>query len=487
MNNKGISVLSLVITIIVMVIITSITVNVGTHAVDQSRVTLARGRLKAIADAIVANEKELGYANLVASSLDGNFAQITTSDYYIMGLNDFANTEEYPPVLVKKTESPYDPLLKSYVLKTPKLVRKTGIYKDDEYVEYDFNFYEKKVEENFKVEFDDNKGVNRPLFSKKLIPVKTYFNEDTNDPSFSIVKDIYTDDWYNYSKESPMWANAVVENSSNVLYVWIPRFAYSIQSFYISKDYLDVPGSAISVLFLRGTSDYTANGETLPAGYQVHPAFKYKDSSGNKVELPGFWVAKRNTEFADCIAEGSGVVAKETSDLSAYSMGFNTSEVSSHLLKNTEWAAIVYLSMATVGVSTNGNSLINSASGVLELDERCFVAGGLASVVSSNINYADKYYILDSKNSVLSYDSYEGYSGDNYGNGLGRKFGDAIIATSSGLSDTSAWLGGTSVRLTEDKPYIVRGIGSNMFAYDAESNIPDKGGKFRSVLIVRPK
>ena len=482
-KNSGISVISLVVTIIVLVIITSVTTYVGSKTFDQSRKTQASSRLEAVATAILAYEQELGYATTITDE----FTQIKAEDYYTMRLQDFANTEKFPPILINKTIDETDPYKKIYTLKTPKYVKTNGVYQEDEYVVFEKAFYEEKTTQHFKVEFDSIRGVNRPLLTSQMIPIKLSF-AGTDDPLPQLVKDIYTDEWYNYSTEAPMWANVMVDGS-NTMYVWIPRFAYSIQSFYIGKDFGDIPASAIKIIFCKGTSDLMPNDEVLPTGFQVHPAFQYKDEYGNTINLAGFWVAKRNIDFADSISSGSGVVATQSVLLENLHPEMNSSEVESHLIKNSEWAAIAYLSHATVGKMAFGNSLKNSASGVLELNDTCFVAGGLKSVVygsagEGTIPYADRYvYVSDD----LSYESFEGYSGDNYGSNLSRKFGDGIVATSSGLGDHSAWFGGRSDKPTLEKPYILRGLESNLFSYSCSENHPTVGAMFRNVLIVNPK
>jgi len=488
-GNKGVSVISLVITIIVLIIITSVTVFNGIKMVDQTRVTQAMKRLEGVADAVISHEKELGYAETLSSNLSGDYLQIGVDDYRIMGLTNFANTDDFPPILIRKTVDPNDPSQKVYELKTPKLVKKTNVYVDDDYVSFIVKIYDDAVQEHYKVEFDEAKGVNRPILTAEMAPIKSYMSSD-KDAVPVLAEDMYTTNWYNYSKESPMWANVMIKDSANVMYVWIPRFGYFIQDIYKGKDWDAIPSSAIDIKFLRGTSDLMANEEILPKEYQVHPAFQYKDVDGNKVDLPGFWVRKENIDFADQIVSGTGVVACDEVKLSNLHPNMNPDEVDSHLIKNTEWAAIAYLSMYTVGPVDNGNSLKNSSSGVMELDEKAFVAGGLNSTVRNTIPYADRYYRISGPTEdqdLLTYDSYEGYSGDGYGHSQGRKFGDAMIVTSSGNSENSAWYYGTSIKISNSQPYIIRGLDSNLFSYAASSNNPERGAMYRNVLVVKDR
>ena len=461
MDKKGISVVSLVITILVIVLIASITVYQGQEMVDNTRERATMDRLMTISVAIVAHEEELGYADRVLASNDPSipenekYVQITSGDYVIMGLEDFNVETNFAPVFVYKTALDN---LRTYKLKSWKTVSTNGAYKDADKIEYTYNYYEEQVRESLKPEFDEAKNVNRPLLTADMTPVKTFFDDDGNVQS-KIVEDIFTEDWYNYSTISPFWANVMTDK--NVYYVWIPRFAYKIQNFYLITDFKSIPASAIDILFLKEDTDYLINDEVLPAGYQVHPAFKYKEG-GKEKNITGFWVAKNNIDNLV-----NSFSAATSSALGAYS---GASNVTSRLLKNTEWAAIAYLSMHTVGRCDNGMSLNpNNPSGVFELDVKCYTAAGLESHVSS-VSYADKYSYDDE---FLTYSSYEDE---------GKKYGDAIIATSSGLSTQSAWFAGTSIKPTEDEPLIARGIDGNLFAYSAISS--SSGAGCRNVLIV---
>ena len=101
--------------------------------------------------------------------------------------------------------------------------------------------------------------------------------------------------------------------NDNLYYVWIPRFAYKIEEFYLGTNLSNIPSSAIKIVFLKGTTDYMSNEEVIPPGYQVHPAFKFYNSENEKVELPGFWVAKHNVnDVVDVIykAAGEGELSK---------------------------------------------------------------------------------------------------------------------------------------------------------------------------------
>ena len=90
--------------------------------------------------------------------------------------------------------------------------------------------------------------------------------------------------WYDY--ENKIWANVkTVANGEEAWWVWIPRYAYRLPR---------NPNDDTEIIFVDTNNkplDTAKYGNTLPAGFTVHPAFDQDtDSSGNK--LSGIWVAK---------------------------------------------------------------------------------------------------------------------------------------------------------------------------------------------------
>ena len=111
--------------------------------------------------------------------------------------------------------------------------------------------------------------------------------------------------WYDYGNKK--WANVKLEDGS--MFVWIPRFAYKINS----------TDNTIDVKFLEGTSDTYYDDEGNPqkalrvtskdevadttSNYYVHPAFTNESSidyanGGWDSELTGIWVAKFEAGYA---------------------------------------------------------------------------------------------------------------------------------------------------------------------------------------------
>jgi len=491
LNNKGISVVQVVITIIILVLITSITVYTGNGVIEETRERTAIDRIRTVATLLVSHEKELGiYSEVLEFSGDNfgddskYFMQITDDYYDTMELSDYKDTSKYPPIYFYKRIDTSTPTRRIYRFKTPKIIKKDGVYKEGDFTYYDYITYNSETRDNYKIEFDTKKGVNRPLISEDMIPVITYFSSDGI--TSSVVEDIYEDDWYNYSTTAPRWANVRMEN--NLYYVWIPRFAYKVQNYYSTSNITNIGSNAIGIEFLQNTTDYKANGEPISSDYQVHPAFRI-----NGKDIAGFWVSKYNVEnlvdylYKDSEGDSDGYSAISACSLNYILPNANNTTLDSHLITNMEWAAVAYLSYFTSGRTQNGTSIYNNPSAVMELNIPQFVAAGIQTGVSDI--FSNCYDIYTYKVETSSGDMYKltnfDYTSSTESNS--KKYGDAIFATSSGKSDHSAWFDGTSILPTRENPFIVRGLDSNLFSYSSTSRNPSRGYACRNVLYVSTK
>ena len=114
-----------------------------------------------------------------------------------------------------------------------------------------------------------------------------------NSDGTTINTDVEQENWYSYDGTQNRWANAVTADGS--MFVWIPRFAYKINS-----------DKSINVVFLKGTSNlYEEAGiekEAVSTGYIIHPAFQdgtkngYANGEWDK-EISGFWMAKYEAAY----------------------------------------------------------------------------------------------------------------------------------------------------------------------------------------------
>ena len=279
----------------------------------------------------------------------------------------------------------------------------------------------KYVSEN-KDKTDWTGKVNKPKLMTGMTAIK--FNEPTGDEKAkegSTVKITDTDTtWYDY--DAKKWANAQTQDGS--MWVWIPRFAYKVNS----------STKTFDVVFLKDTTNtYLDNGTEKDAekeGYIVHPAFKNESSTGYEnggwdKELTGIWVSKFEAGYAtsngnSAPKKASSVNYSQTSVWAsgyetggqdgslparnwidgvygntktsikyptfqglAYSMnytnhndafnisraltesgniyGLSSTATDSHLMKNSEWGAVAYLAQSKYGL--NGTNIyINNAN-----------------------------------------------------------------------------------------------------------------------------
>ena len=185
-------------------------------------------------------------------------------------------------------------------------------------------------------------------------------NEDTN------LNGIAPGNWYDYTQGVNHWANVKTTGGKNDCYwVWIPRYAYCITTGYHS----DTAGT-IDIKFLQGTTNTPIDGSSITisnssgsGNWNVHPAFWFdKNNNGiedNGEQLSGIWVAKYEAS-SSAVSE-----AKVTSDLTTTGGG-NVTNLQVRVKPNvTSWRGITVNNIFTVckNLTTNGNSL-QGATGI---------------------------------------------------------------------------------------------------------------------------
>ena len=182
--------------------------------------------------------------------------------------------------------------------------------------------------------------------------------------------------WYNYCDK--IWANAVIllsgsykvgdtipESAIESYFVWIPRFRYKLwNTGTASKG----PHSIEIEFETKDTTPSTGsnNGEWL-----THPAFTSFNSNG-------FWVGKFETGYKGATSTSTAQVNSNDSSKviikpNVYSWRnitignmFLTSynykrDLDSHMMKNTEWGAVAYLSHSKYGINREVNINNNSS------------------------------------------------------------------------------------------------------------------------------
>ena len=377
-------------------------------------------------------------------------------------------------------------------------------------------------------EYNEGKGVNTPRYDEnQMTPIKwngsSWVKTAGNDP-----------DWYDYTEKK--WANAMTEDGS--MWVWIPRYAYSITSGYHSSS-----TGNIDVEFMKGLTNETSTGRKSfdnvsgQGKWNVHPAFNYGQ------EVSGLWVAKFEASSKEGNSNNSGdnVTTKtlqvkpgvsswrniEIGNMYTVCKNYN-SILNSHMMKNDEWGAVAYLSKSKYGKENeelwinNSSSFITGSAGnnaianadVGTTTDYTSTQGVKASTTGTVYGVYDmsggahEYvaaYVDNGNSNLTKYGSslvngesktknmYSKGSTDNRENNYSTnsgKYGDAVYETSAnGNSNNSSWYNDYSPFPYTSDPFFGRGgdysIGMITGAFCFGSSSGEKVGhySFRPVLV----
>lgn len=161
------------------------------------------------------------------------------------------------------------------------------------------------------------------------------------------------------------WANAVTTDGS--MFVWIPRYAYKITNGYHSNT-----AGKIEIAFIDKENNFlkdsnvgeiTEDPKEEGAGTEkwlVHPAFTDKPENGGwDKELEGIWIGKFEvTGKQENITVQPGVYSLVNMTINEQyqagkkaTFGEESNELlGSHMAKNSEWGAVIYLSYSQYGL-----------------------------------------------------------------------------------------------------------------------------------------
>ncbi len=343
------------------------------------------------------------------------------------------------------------------------------------------------------------------------------------------------------------WANATTKDGS--MWVWIPRYAYKIT---YKEENNKSAGGTIDIAFLKGKTNtfldssktgdvktsikdvtYTTNSDGTKSQDQwlLEPAFTFGDE-----DIEGFWFAKFEASNTDEYGDDASTAndanltmqirpnAKSwrtitleniftaclnlTSDAKYKTYFNNISNVDTHLTKNVEWGAVAYLAHSKYGlngyeieINTNssyktgygndGSSLYDTkiganssttknvygiydmSGGAWEYVSACYkIENTTILTENTNLNYINKYI-----------DVYNDYSIS--------KYGDAIFETSFSDSGSNSWFSDYSHFVFEDRPAFERGgsysSGSDagLFYFGYYTGEVNYNDSFRPVCIVK--
>ena len=532
-EKRGITLVALVVTIVVLLILAGISLNlvIGNEGIltrskeSKTKTQIAEVKEKAqldIAEVQILNAGKITYGELksilekygtVEYEEDGKTIKgVKTAEGYEIGINEiYTNKENWPTYTT--------------VANAPDI---SGFNKDNSYyVTWDITSSPYQI------------------------------NEETN------LNGIPPSEWYDYTASEKRWANVKTTGGENDCYwVWITRYAYQVPT-------RSSTATTIQIKFLEGKSNKPI-GETeeittttpTPGSWVVHPAFT-NAGNGGFGELSGIWVAKYEASSNSAIVvenpsedqlANSGKdnennislkvrVKPNVTSWRAITVGEiftvcknittagnsleGTTNIDSHMMKNTEWGAVAYLSRSQYGKNgaVYNNPYWNNKdyNGTIYYSPITGLCGNTQSYSTTKYNDSNvyKYNTAEGKNAsttgnvygvydmagggweyvaaVLStkkssgsyynftnidtkyYESYDAY--DN------SKYGDAVYETSMNSEGCSSWDNDCSYFVAELDPVFIRGgpaidwSYAGVFAFDRYYGGTDARFSFRPCLV----
>jgi len=224
-----------------------------------------------------------------------------------------------------------------------------------------------------------------PVLADGLVPVTIAEDGTVNKANLEM-------EWYRY--QNKRWANAVILVDENTSYqngevipesniesyfVWIPRYRYQIldDGFYTELSQNSVSrASEIAIVFEN--RDVKISSGKRKGEWLTHPAF-------TSFDVNGMWVGKFETSYGDGSYEDSqkNEIAPEKVQIKPnvaswrginVANAFQTSyqyqrNLDSHMMKNTEWGAVAYLSHSKYGIQDSVRLNNTFITGVAALKE----------------------------------------------------------------------------------------------------------------------
>ena len=349
--------------------------------------------------------------------------------------------------------------------------------------------------------------------------------------------------WYNYESQetdttnggTSRWANAIVTvGDVDSYFVWIPRYAYRIIYFdtepheneyragtlteedALANGWIVGYSDARGIVNAEGLRPSDVDSQTAISVnskyFKTHPAFEgdvnyggWTDEEGNPQELEGIWVAKYEAARSDTVetTQGTSIIPKsepgvsswrsETiGDMYTYAQGYNTI-LNSHMMKNSEWGAVAYLTESKYG--RNGTEITINNNGTTY-----YTGGGSGTAYINNANQSSTgniYGIYDLSGNAYEYVAgyYNGGSlsnGNSFADGTSNrystgyntmtvnnayKYGDATY-------ETNKWNNDNAYFVDSNFPFFARGGDYN---YSSNPGIFDfaAGGSINSYISFR--
>lgn len=310
-NKKGISLITLIITIVVLIILASISIFVGyEYNINKANFTKIYNEMKEVSNAIQERQVENRLDNTIYPLVG---KKLTTTD--TIEINGVTYGDGYYLVTPEEMASSLglSNVTRDYVVNysTGEVISKNAILLESKQIYTLEELIRSELDNELLAqtgEYDEEKGVNKPIVISGMLPVK--YSDIYN---AWVVTSEDDEEWYDYSVAVNQWANVMLMDDIELdgmtndevrkstkeslvgkkvkkegsAFVWIPRYTYKEES------------SGISVVYSKLTTDYTQDG------YIKHPAFYFGEYTGAETdttpntgyknggkELTGIWLSK---------------------------------------------------------------------------------------------------------------------------------------------------------------------------------------------------
>ena len=314
----------------------------------------------------------------------------------------------------------------------------------------------------------------------------------------------------NYYKSSPL-GTTIKDSDINEFYVWIPRFKYrlwnvtgepNISSYDAYTKGIDISfeknKESGGSIYCKDNICYSDEERTISLTQNDNGKYYTPSSFTNNEELLGFWVGKYEVSNGckdNCLTNSSDLTilpnqeSWRNNNLSNYYETIKGKGNSYHIIKNSEWGTISYLSHSKYGICSNmkcteitsNNTYISGKEGKDSTTGNIYgvfdMAGSASEFVMANYTSNNSLALNNSNfkyNVTIPSTDYDLYSGTNFI--LGDSTKEILLTQSS----TGSWDNNYSIFIDKVNNWFIRGgmagneVGNGIFYYNATNDSPSE-------------
>ncbi len=313
-----------------------------------------------------------------------------------------------------------------------------------------------------------------------------------------------------YYKSSPL-GTTIKDSDINEFYVWIPRFKYrlwnvtgepNISSYDAYTKGIDISfeknKESGGSIYCKDNICYSDEERTISLTQNDNDKYYTPSSFTNNEELLGFWVGKYEVSNGckdNCLTNSSDLIilpnqeSWRNNNLSNYYEAIKGKGNSYHIIKNSEWGTISYLSHSKYGICSNmkcteiasNNTYISGKEGKDSTTGNIYgvydMAGSASEFVMANYTSNNSLALNNSNfkyNVTIPSTDYDLYSGTNF------ILGDATKEILLTQSSTGSWDNNYSIFIDKVNNWFIRGgmagneVGNGIFYYNATNDSPSE-------------